>query len=96
MFVSLIFRAMQVGGNANAVSLSLFSFYSMINELFCHQDAFFEQHNCTTKDIQQKYNSRAAQLYREKLHSLATKAMKQYGTKVSLFFYHRRFLKRFI
>jgi ADP-ribosylation factor GTPase-activating protein 2/3 len=47
-------------------------------------DAFFQQHGCSTKDIQQKYNSRAAQLYREKLHHLATKAMKQYGTKIFL------------
>ncbi|CAF2514030.1 unnamed protein product [Rotaria sp. Silwood2] len=47
-------------------------------------DAFFQQHGCQTKDIQQKYNSRAAQLYREKLHQLASKAMKQYGTKIFL------------
>jgi len=47
-------------------------------------EAFFQQHNCQTKDLQQKYNSRAAQLYREKLHQLATKAMKQYGTKIFL------------
>ncbi|CAF4844510.1 unnamed protein product, partial [Rotaria socialis] len=47
-------------------------------------DAFFQQHACNTKDTQQKYNSRAAQLYREKLHQLATKAMKQYGTKLFL------------
>ena len=44
--------------------------------------AFFEQHNCTTKDSQQKYNSRAAQLYREKLHQSAVKAQRTYGTKV--------------
>lgn len=47
-------------------------------------EAFFQQHGCNTKDIQQKYNSRAAQLYREKLHQAATKAMKQYGTKLFL------------
>ncbi|CAF1295295.1 unnamed protein product [Adineta ricciae] len=47
-------------------------------------DAFFQQHGCNTKDTQQKYNSRAAQLYREKLHQLATKAIKQYGTKLFL------------
>ena len=78
---------MQVGGNANAVSVLIVFFFFMINESFCHQDAFFQQHGCTTKDTQQKYNSRAAQLYREKLHQLATKAMKQYGTKVSSFFF---------
>ncbi|UJR23693.1 hypothetical protein I4U23_026675 [Adineta vaga] len=47
-------------------------------------DSFFQQHGCNTKDTQQKYNSRAAQLYREKVHQLATKAMKQYGTKLFL------------
>ncbi len=72
---------MQVGGNANAVSnLSFNDKMKIINLNF--QEAFFQQHGCQTKDIQQKYNSRAAQLYREKLHQLATKAMKQYGTKV--------------
>ncbi|CAF3867985.1 unnamed protein product [Rotaria sp. Silwood1] len=45
-------------------------------------EAFCQQHGCETKDNQQKCSSRAAQLYREKLHQLATKAMKQYGTKI--------------
>lgn len=44
--------------------------------------AFFEQHSCTTKDSQQKYNSRAAQMYREKLHQLAVKTHRTYGTKL--------------
>jgi len=42
----------------------------------------FEQQNCTTKDSQQKYNSRAAQLYREKLNQLAIKTQRNNGTKL--------------
>jgi len=52
-------------------------------------EAFFQQHGCSTKDIQQKYNSRAASLYREKLHQLASKAMKQFGSKLFMDEGHR-------
>ncbi|KAL0112433.1 hypothetical protein PUN28_012043 [Cardiocondyla obscurior] len=45
---------------------------------------FFTQHNCTTSDAQQKYNSRAAMLYREKLGQASAQAMRRYGTKLHL------------
>ncbi|XP_054255301.1 ADP-ribosylation factor GTPase-activating protein 3 isoform X3 [Indicator indicator] len=42
--------------------------------------AFFHQHGCTTNDTNAKYNSRVAQLYKEKIKSLATQATRKYGT----------------
>ncbi|XP_061438313.1 ADP-ribosylation factor GTPase-activating protein 3 isoform X2 [Rhineura floridana] len=42
--------------------------------------AFFHQHGCTTNDTNAKYSSRAAQLYREKIKSLAAQATRKYGT----------------
>ncbi|KAK0158891.1 hypothetical protein PV328_009830 [Microctonus aethiopoides] len=45
---------------------------------------FFSQHNCTTMDAQQKYKSRTAMMYREKLSNAANQAMRRYGTKLHL------------
>jgi len=45
---------------------------------------FFRSHNCVTSDAQQKYNSRAASLYRDKLSQEATKAMRMYGDKLHI------------
>lgn len=44
--------------------------------------AFFRQHGCTTNDTNAKYNSRAAQMYREKIRQLANAALSKYGTDV--------------
>lgn len=39
---------------------------------------FFQQHDVTTEDLKQKYNSRAAILYRDKLASIASTALKEW------------------
>lgn len=45
---------------------------------------FFRAHGSSSTDAQQKYKSRAATLYREKLHALAAAAMRLHGTKLHL------------
>ncbi|KAJ8261822.1 hypothetical protein GJAV_G00158820 [Gymnothorax javanicus] len=46
--------------------------------------SFFHQHNCTATAANAKYNSRAAQLYRDKIKTLATQATRQHGTELWL------------
>uniref|UniRef100_A0A671X860 ADP-ribosylation factor GTPase-activating protein 2 n=1 Tax=Sparus aurata TaxID=8175 RepID=A0A671X860_SPAAU len=46
--------------------------------------AFFRQHGCSTNDTNAKYNSRAAQMYREKIRQQANAALSKYGTDVSI------------
>lgn len=48
------------------------------------QIAFFSQHGCRANAANAKYNSRAAQLYREKIKTLATQATRRHGTEVKL------------
>ncbi|XP_007519129.1 ADP-ribosylation factor GTPase-activating protein 2 isoform X2 [Erinaceus europaeus] len=42
--------------------------------------AFFRQHGCTASDANAKYNSRAAQMYREKIRQLGSAALAKHGT----------------
>uniref|UniRef100_A0A672ZRG8 ADP-ribosylation factor GTPase-activating protein 3 n=1 Tax=Sphaeramia orbicularis TaxID=375764 RepID=A0A672ZRG8_9TELE len=46
--------------------------------------AFFSQHGCKANAANAKYNSRAAQLYREKIKTLATQATRRHGTELWL------------
>ncbi|CAL8102379.1 unnamed protein product [Calicophoron daubneyi] len=46
--------------------------------------SFFIAHNCRTNDAHEKYQSRAAELYRAKLEKQAIDAMKLYGTKLNI------------
>ncbi|KAI2807716.1 ADP-ribosylation factor GTPase-activating protein 2 [Blomia tropicalis] len=45
---------------------------------------FFQQHNCNIKDPSQKYNSRVAQLYRDKLSQTVSNSFKVYGYVLDL------------
>ncbi|MXQ92377.1 hypothetical protein E5288_WYG001113 [Bos mutus] len=46
--------------------------------------SFFHQHGCDTNDTNAKYNSRAAQLYRERIKALASQATRKHGTDLWL------------
>lgn len=64
----------------------VFPFFFLVSELnyiSSFQTAFFRQHGCTTTDASAKYNSRAAQVYREKIRQLASAAIAKYGNDVS-------------
>eukprot|EP00092_Neocalanus_flemingeri_P034400 GFUD01037409.1.p1 GENE.GFUD01037409.1~~GFUD01037409.1.p1 ORF type:complete len:532 (-),score=192.67 GFUD01037409.1:83-1678(-) len=45
---------------------------------------FFRSQNCLTTDTQEKYNSRASQMYREKLHQAAAQAIRIHGDKLHI------------
>lgn len=45
---------------------------------------FFRTHGLSTEDARQKYSSRVAQMYRDKLSAMSEQAMKTYGTKLHL------------
>lgn len=68
---------MQVGGNGRAVLV----LYSLV---IFSKVAFFQQHGGMLDDIKQRYSSRAARLYKNKIEKLANDAMRTYGTQVGL------------
>lgn len=67
-----------VGGASFALGKSV-----ACSRFFAHQTAFFRQHGCTANDANTKYNSRAAQMYREKIRQLGSAALARHGTDVS-------------
>lgn len=50
---------------------------------FVWQTQFFRSQGLNTEDARQKYSSRVAQMYKDKLSSMSEQAMKTYGTKVT-------------
>lgn len=50
--------------------------------------AYFRQHGCNAKEAHAKYQSRAAQLYREKLNGMAIETQRKYGTQLHIETHH--------
>lgn len=62
--------------------MQFFPFWLPVSLLILWQMSFFSQHGCTSSAANAKYNSRAAQLYREKIKTLASQATRRHGTEV--------------
>lgn len=71
-----------VGGGGGVGSFALEKSVAC-SRFSAHQTAFFRQHGCTASDANTKYNSRAAQMYREKIRQLGSAALARHGTDVS-------------
>ncbi|KAK2713456.1 hypothetical protein QYM36_009356 [Artemia franciscana] len=56
----------------------------MKSEITIGVQSFFRQHHVNMTDAQQKYKSRGAQLYRDKLALWSGQAMKMYGTQLHI------------
>lgn len=48
------------------------------------QSQYFKNYKLESEDARQKYSSRAAQSYKDKLSALSEQAMKVHGTQVSV------------
>ncbi|MGH0170284.1 UNVERIFIED_CONTAM: hypothetical protein FKN15_059003 [Acipenser sinensis] len=62
----------------------ILTIFKRLRSVPTNKTAFFHQYGCTTNDANAKYNSRAAQLYREKIKSLASQATRKQGTDLWL------------
>ncbi|TSK13206.1 ADP-ribosylation factor GTPase-activating protein 3 [Bagarius yarrelli] len=60
----------------------IIAIFKRLRAIPTNKSAFFNQHGCTSSETNAKYNSRAAQLYREKIRTLANQATRQHGTEL--------------